>query len=147
MIYRFALPEEIKEGQIKFLESLNLKYIYDLRSVEETVKTGTISLKHGLTRNIEIMDTGKQNDYSLMQTMDQSDFSQFMIDLYEDFAKSSGFEEVMDMILKQESPKFAFHCTAGKDRTGILGAVIMFILDFNIDDIVTEYLKIDSEFE
>ena len=75
MIYHFALPEEINEIQIKFLESLNLKYIYDLRSVEETVKTGTISLKHGLTRNIEIMDTGKQNDYSLIQPLDQSDFS------------------------------------------------------------------------
>ncbi|KFZ26587.1 MAG: Tyrosine phosphatase family protein [Candidatus Izimaplasma bacterium HR2] len=147
LIYRFALAEGINQRQIIFLETLKLKYIYDLRSAEETVKTGAISLKHGLTRNIEIMDTGKQNDYSSLKMMDQSQFSQFMVNLYADFAKSSGIKEALEMIIEQKSPEFAFHCTAGKDRTGILGAVIMFVLDFNVDDIVTEYLRMDSIFE
>ena len=147
MIYRFALPEEINSRQIKHLESLNLKYIYDLRNVEESTKTGVISLKYGLTKNVEIMDTGKQNDYSFFQTMDQSHFSQFMVNLYAGFAKSSGFRDALKMILNQKSPEFAFHCTAGKDRTGILGAVIMFVLDFDIADIITEYLRIDGAVE
>jgi len=52
MIYRFGLTEEINEIQIKYLESLNFKYIYDLRNVKKKVKTSTISLKNELTRNI-----------------------------------------------------------------------------------------------
>ncbi len=56
MIFRFALPKKINKNQLEQIESLNIKYIYDLRSIEETVKTGTISLEHILTRNIKIMD-------------------------------------------------------------------------------------------
>ena len=56
MIFRFALPKKINKNQLEQIESLNIKYIYDLRSIEETVKTGTISLEHILIRNIKIMD-------------------------------------------------------------------------------------------
>ena len=55
MIYRFALPEEINSRQIKHLESLNLKYIYDLRNVEESTKNnGTNFRKFFISQGMQL---------------------------------------------------------------------------------------------
>src|SRR5690606_5939773 len=46
-------------------------------------------------------------------------------------------------IVLEERP-FLFHCHAGKDRTGAVGALIMWLLDFSEDAIIEEYIKLDS---
>ena len=47
-------------------------------------------------------------------------------------------------ILKQETEPFLYHCTAGKDRTGIFSAILMMAMDFDMDAVSEEYMRINK---
>src|SRR5690606_28358563 len=46
--------------------------------------------------------------------------------------------------LIQDDQSFLFHCHAGKCRTGGLCAIFLWMLEFNEDAIITEYLRLDQ---
>ena len=75
----------------------------------------------------------------------KEDIVQVMVGMYRDsFSQTSGYRPVLEQIAAQSSPGFLFHCSAGKDRTGVFGAILMMILDFDIETIKEEYLRIDT---
>ncbi|MEM9327069.1 MAG: tyrosine-protein phosphatase, partial [Bacteroidota bacterium] len=48
--------------------------------------------------------------------------------------------QIFDMLLEEDSYPLVFHCTAGKDRTGLLSALILSALEVPQDVIFNEYL-------
>ncbi len=56
-------------------------------------------------------------------------------------ANADGLKRFFDIILEGEpNDKVLFHCTAGKDRTGIAGALLMRALGAAEEDITTDFL-------
>lgn len=47
--------------------------------------------------------------------------------------------EIMAMIARAEDGAVMFHCTAGKDRTGIVAALLLGLAEVSADDIVADY--------
>ncbi len=140
-IYRSADVSEASEKDIEELKSKDIFNIIDLRNEEEI--TSLIDQKDSSFRvfNNQIIKDVKQNDISKINPTQIYDF---MIKLYrESFVDTEGFKNEMEYILSLDGEAFLFHCTAGKDRTGITGAILMYILNFDTKDIVKEYLKID----
>lgn len=74
-----------------------------------------------------------------------SDVEAFMISLYRDYLALSPVLKPLFKQLIHERKPFVFHCSAGKDRTGVVGALIMSLLNFEKDAIIHEYLTIDPK--
>ncbi len=68
-----------------------------------------------------------------------------MVDLYRRFVSHAASRTViaaaMRVIVTPGELPLLFHCTAGKDRTGWLAAVVLTALDVDRETIVTDYLR------
>ncbi|WOO87671.1 tyrosine-protein phosphatase [Mollicutes bacterium LVI A0039] len=139
-IYRSADVSRASSTDIEELLSNNICNIIDLRSSEEI--STLLNHEQISIENIDIIGDGKQNE---LDKYSAADISTMMIDLYErKFLETSGFKKEFAYIESLQGKPFLFHCTAGKDRTGITGAILMHLLDFSYEDIKNEYLQIDE---
>lgn len=58
----------------------------------------------------------------------------------DDFSVSK-ISEALKIIMNNRDGSVLYHCTAGKDRTGVTTAILLKILGVSYDDIVSDYLK------
>lgn len=139
-IYRSADVSSASQADIEQLLELGINHIIDLRSSQEITK---LIDNHQITiKNIDIIGNGDQN---LVEQYQVHELAQIMINLYQkDFIATDGFKAELEHILSLEGEPFLFHCTAGKDRTGITAAILMHLLGFNYQQIKEEYLQIDQ---
>ncbi len=141
-IYRSADSSLASKSDIDYLVENNIIDIIDLRSPMEIEKHPTISDERVKRVHINIIDHGKQNE---MAKFSIDTMQNIMVELYRDeFVDTDGYTEEMAYILGLKGSPFMFHCTAGKDRTGTTGAILMHVLGFTKEQIIEEYLKIDE---
>lgn len=139
-VYRSADVSNATAKDIKQLLDMDITNIIDLRSAEEI--TTVLTDDQIKVENIEIIDNGKQNQ---VDKFSPSELAEIMINLYQkEFVNTDGFKTELEYILGLDGAPFLFHCTAGKDRTGITAAILMHVLDFSYEDIKREYLEIDE---
>ncbi len=131
-IYRSAYPLYATK---EFFDEKGIKHVIDLRGDEEISREPAVEIVD--YKQFDIVGKGDQNIVSL-------DIENIMVNLYgKDFVKTKAFFDVLNFIGSVDGDGFLFHCTAGKDRTGITGALLMSILGFTKQDIYDEYLTID----
>lgn len=139
-LYRSADVSSASANDIDSLETLGIHDIIDLRTANEITKqldSEQIKIKH-----INIIADDKQNQFEMV---DVPRLAHIMIDLYQkEFVETDGFKHVLEYILQLEGEPVLFHCTAGKDRTGITAVILMHLLGFSYEDIKAEYLEIDE---
>lgn len=139
-IYRSADVSHASAGDIEHLLELGINHIIDLRSAKEIEQL--LSNENIHIENIDIIGNGNQNDVDKIEI---HELAKVMIKLYQhDFIASQGFTTELEYIKSLNGAPFLFHCTAGKDRTGITGAILMHLLGFSYEDIKNEYLTIDK---
>jgi protein-tyrosine phosphatase len=144
-ILRGGIAKRVSENDITALMSLGVRYIYDFRNAYEIAEIPSLSSDKFTTVHFDIIPQAAPRSYARLKTTDADTVKNVMAGRYAThFARTDAYKPVIKSILSQDSPGFLFHCTAGKDRTGIFGAILMLALDFDIDDIRTEYLTIDQ---
>ncbi|WP_390892602.1 tyrosine-protein phosphatase [Listeria booriae] len=141
-LYRSSLLTNITEKDKDTLEKLGVSWICDLRSTSEIAAKPTPALAHIKNRHIPI-GTAK-NESTESQKIDLPDdhrvYEPLMGESYRVFAQSKdGFREIFNDIIEKEEVPFLFHCTAGKDRTGVLGALLLKLLDVPENTILADY--------
>ncbi|WP_376740358.1 tyrosine-protein phosphatase [Listeria booriae] len=141
-LYRSSLLTNITEKDKGTLEKLGVSWICDLRSTSEIAAKPTPALAHIKNRHIPI-GTAK-NESTESQKIDIPDdhrvYEPLMGESYRVFAQSKdGFREIFNDIIEKEEVPFLFHCTAGKDRTGVLGALLLKLLDIPENTILADY--------
>ncbi|EGW32086.1 uncharacterized protein SPAPADRAFT_61167 [Spathaspora passalidarum NRRL Y-27907] len=126
------------------LQTLGIKAIFDLRSDGEVKQDGYPQNleQYGIVRIHAPVFTN--DDYSpqaiaLRYTNLMTSWSTY-IHVYEDMLELGTFayKTVFEFIRDQNQP-FVFHCTAGKDRTGILGMLILLLAGVDKNTIAREY--------
>ncbi|MBC2282895.1 tyrosine-protein phosphatase [Listeria booriae] len=141
-LYRSSLLTNITEKDKDTLEKLGVNWICDLRSTSEIAAKPTPALAHIKNRHIPI-GTAK-NESTESQKIDIPDdhrvYEPLMGESYRVFVQSKdGFREIFNDIIEKEEVPFLFHCTAGKDRTGVLGALLLKLLDVPENTILADY--------
>ncbi|MDE6620562.1 MAG: tyrosine-protein phosphatase [Lachnospiraceae bacterium] len=128
--FRSDFPENLTNEEIQWLLDNNIITIVDLRSDEETAKK-TCSLKEikGF-RYYHLPVTGGGDTPKSLEHLHI--VYQQMID--------DNMKNIIDTIMNAESNVMYF-CTAGKDRTGVVSALILKRLGFSDDIIVDDYMK------
>ncbi|KAG0264144.1 hypothetical protein BG011_007412 [Mortierella polycephala] len=141
IIYRCAdISKPTPEG-IKVLESLNIKDVFDLRSNSETERRGTFESPNIKRHHIPVFS---EDDYSPAQIAVR--FAMYLSGT-EGFAAAymsmlpnirQFLTPVLEHIVKKGTP-FIVHCTAGKDRTGVVCALLQMICGVDEEQIAWEY--------
>lgn len=145
-IYRSAHLHKLKKKSVKTLENLGIKEIIDLRNSKEISQKPDVIPQNVDYKNYSAFeDEGDQLNQAkklvLKGKVKGSDANQRMLDFYKTYATENPevIKKIIHEILDAENPVL-YHCTAGKDRTGIITALILTILKFDKATIENDYL-------
>ncbi|MNU19402.1 Tyrosine-protein phosphatase precursor [compost metagenome] len=146
MLYRSGHLHKLKKRSIKTLGNLRIKEIIDLRNSKEISQKPDVIPQNVDYKNYSAFeDEGDQLDQAkklvLKGKVKGSDADQRMLDFYKTYAAENPeiIKKIIHEILDSETPVL-YHCTAGKDRTGIITALILTILKFDRTTIYNDYL-------
>lgn len=126
------------------LAELRLSRSFDFRGVNERA-TAAYELPGVVQHSLSIEPTVVQSLRALMDTgerLNEHDAVALMQQTYRAFVhdNSSRFGELFSHLLDSDAP-LVFHCTAGKDRTGFVVAMLLAALRVPRDDILDDYLE------
>lgn len=130
------------------LNSLKIKTVYDLRSNAEIQKEpytipNDVTYKHypvlgsldGFLKDLNFDLSSSKQAFNLLNN------NSFMEDINKEMALNpTMFGEIIKDIIKLNGKPILFHCSAGKDRTGILSALLLLCLDVSYEEIMKDYL-------
>jgi protein-tyrosine phosphatase len=146
MFYRSAHLHKLKKKSFKQLGELGITEIIDLRNSKE-ISQSPDQLPNGITykKYSAFEDEGDQLSQArklvLKGKVNASDADKRMIDFYREYVTENPetIKTIITEIMESDKPVL-YHCTAGKDRTGIVTALILTILKFDKETIYNEYL-------
>lgn len=145
-ILRSGELSHASEKDLNTLKKYGLKNIYDFRAENELIHSPQLIDKDFISHHYDILEQAGNFDTRRMSNVTQEMLINFMAKMYSDkFGTTTKYKGIFNSILNQEEDPFLFHCSAGKDRTGIFGIILMFVLDFELEDIKNEYLKVDEK--
>lgn len=144
--YRSAHLHKLKKKSFKTFENLGIKEIIDLRNSKEISQKPDQLSDIFIYKNYSAFeDEGDQLTQAkklvLKGKVNGSDADQRMLDFYKNYVTENQviIKEIIHEILDSKTPVL-YHCTAGKDRTGIITALILTILKFDRETIDNDYL-------
>lgn len=143
-IFRSAQLSELTPGDLQRIEALRIRSVYDLRSTEEQASEPTAwtgpDAPARLTHAYSI-------DYApfvaaFANGIDAAGARALMTGFYGQMSESYKvqFREVFAELLSPEEGAVLYHCTAGKDRTGVTTAMILMALGVSREVVMADYL-------
>jgi len=147
LFFRCAMLEEATKNDVKELNALGVKLVFDYRNPGEVPGDGGYPYNQiGAMRFAFPMLTGKNKLYRLQtQSNLKRAFSRVSIEDVKDTYRAlpfgnEGYKRMAKALTDGETP-FIQHCSAGKDRTGVGSAILLGILGVSFAEILKDYLK------
>jgi len=144
--YRSGNLYRLKNSSFNELDRLGIKEIIDLRNAKEIAdKPDNLPENIIYKKYSAFEDQGDQLSQAkklvLKGKVNASDADKRMLDFYREYVTENPetIKQIITEILESDQPVL-YHCTAGKDRTGIITALILTILKFDKDTIYNDYL-------
>jgi len=136
-LYRGDGPHALTPNDVERLGSLGLVTIIDLRTPDEVTR-GCYSavLPDVVEYHLPMVDVLPDAD-EISGWMDPAVVALRYREMLEHGAQS--IAEVLAMLSDPSAYPAMFHCSAGKDRTGIVAAVLLGLLNVPVDTIVADY--------
>lgn len=138
MICRSDVLYKLSFKDKKFLKrEHNVRVVIDLRRKEE-IKRLKDSHIFGVKR-LHIPLASSEVKYIQIKSLTLPDMTAF----YNEFVQPSKKEiwrTLFSWLLKDNTKGILYHCSSGKDRTGVLTAVILTVLGFDKDTVYKDYL-------
>jgi protein-tyrosine phosphatase len=145
VIYRSANPDAINKSDLKKLHALDIRTIIDLRAPEESKK------KPKVISNIETLslplDFEKTTRERLMPFLYKKgvhdEIDKINSSLYIEILDAAipVFRQVIETLMTPERSPVLIHCQAGKDRTGVICALIQLALGADRQSIIDDYMR------
>lgn len=142
LVFRCANTSTVTDKGVQELQQLGIKTVFDLRSESERERVGTARIPGLEVRWTPVFHNQDSSPAALAKR-----YSHF-------FDPTSGFESAYREILSKAGPAYRqiflhlrdrpndgiiVHCTAGKDRTGVLCALILSFMGVDKDTVAREY--------
>lgn len=145
-LYRSGHLFKLEKNYFETLENLGIREIIDLRNSREIAQKPD-RLPEGIIYKNEsaFEDEGDQLDQArrlvLKGKVNSDDAERRMLDFYRNYVTEHPevIRKIVTEILESNAPVL-YHCTAGKDRTGIITALVLTVLRFDKESIVNDYL-------
>lgn len=149
MIFRSPELSANDDGDISFLNKIDVDYIIDFRTKEEiksrpdfvfsNIKYINVPMYNGGKYKYIIVSVKAKIRVLLLSKKNAIKLKQNKIDSYMEMPFSKSLNIIF--ALMDNGKRFLFHCTEGKDRTGVTASVIEYCLGRNKEEILIEYLK------
>jgi len=129
----------------KAIADLKFKYIFDFRSKAELAKSEAEYIPNG-TSYVQcsanhLLHEKRLDDLDFTKPDFDADLEEWLINSYKDMPfENQAYRNVFDVLRRKQAP-FYFHCSAGKDRTGICAALILLLLGCSEEVVYEDYLK------
>lgn len=122
----------------KAREVLGVRSVVDLRDTEEVQRNGRAPfLQHPVRYfHVPILDGERR---ASQQAQERPDFDMARLYLRMLRKGAQDFVKAMRTIAERSHEPVVFHCAAGKDRTGLLAAILLGAMGVSDDDIVGDY--------
>lgn len=137
MLYRSDGLQRASPADLETFARLGLRSVVDLRTAEEVVRQGRIPDGPGRSYcHLPMFDLLPPAEDA--PSWDRPDFvaAEYLRIVSEG---APAIAEVLAMLAEADSYPLVYHCFAGKDRTGILSAIVLELLGVGDDDIVSDY--------
>lgn len=144
LIYRSANPDRVNEKDLKKLKGLGIKTIIDLRDPSE-FSSGKAEIPGIEIINIPLKFesvTRQRLRPLLKRNYDPEGINRVTNGIYIEILDALGpvLGRTAELILERNNTPLLIHCQAGKDRTGILIALLQMIADADREEIIRDYL-------
>lgn len=146
--FRSDCVSKLTDWDLEILDGYNLKTIIDLRSNSESGKDPNPFSTNDKYDFHHVSLAGDIDPNSFMNLKSISE--NYLLDLYIDIIdnKKEHVKKVLDLIKDMEdNTSIVFHCTAGKDRTGVIAMLLLGIVGVEKQDIVTNYEQSSTNLE
>lgn len=142
MLYRSAQIDSIAPCTLQELQSIGIKTIIDLRTKEEYSNLPQLDDKF---HTVHIPIAAAKMDSILQDVQDEKispdTIYRLVKDTYQDLVNKyqKEIKEVFTLLLDADNYPILIHCTTGKDRTGIISALILASLGVNEEVMMDDY--------
>ena len=147
LVFRGAALCDLTADERELVSGLGLSAVLDLRAEGERALGGTWAPDGATYHHVSGMydQTGAEVDFSpagisRLQATIASDPDHFMANLYASMAHGNPALHRLVEIVRAGALPLYFHCTAGKDRTGVAAATVYIMLGVDDETIIDEYL-------
>jgi protein-tyrosine phosphatase len=135
-VFRSDALHQLSEEDLRRLEALGVVRVIDLRSPEEVAANGRGSLGDS---DVEYISAP-----IIPSTSGESQGAPPGDDIAERYAwylevGRAAFVEVFETLAASDRGAVVFHCAAGKDRTGVVAALLLTALGVGDDDVASDY--------
>ncbi len=127
---RSDIPEKLTRGEIEWLLSNNVKTVVDLRSERECKKSSCCLINEPGFNYINLPVSNGNAIPAKPELVASS---------YLDMIDEKMFEIIKT--IENSEDNVLFFCTAGKDRTGVVSALLLKRMGVSDDEIVADYLE------
>ena len=148
MIYRADKISGLSTQDQLYLERLKLSKIIDFRSDEErsdsphSLLLGSNIVIEALPVTVEAAQIEKVTARLQQEDVTAEDMALFLIEANREMIErfTPVYKQWLHSLLDENNYPQVFHCTAGKDRTGLAAALLLQVLGVAADDIMADYL-------
>ena len=143
-VYRSGALGHLSQEDADYLQNLGLRLVCDLRTPKEAeANPDQLSFKPTPTYIHKPMYSGNNSSQRLQTLFYNSEqlyammvqaYTEHMVD-----ANGETFGDILRRLADKNNLPAVIHCTAGKDRTGIAGAVLLMLLGVPDEIIVADY--------
>ena len=144
IFYRCGAPGDLNEEELEYVRSLGIRHIFDFRSLYEALECPDPEIG-AQYHNINAIVDEKGNEVvfdpeGIEKGANEHEQAQiFLRKMYGGLPFAKAYQEMMKVIQREETP-ILFHCSAGKDRTGIAAVIILLLLGVNEETALADYM-------
>lgn len=138
VLYRADSLARLDGADLQTFLSLGIRTVLDLRDTETVRKHGRVPAFRGqLYVNVQPQNVR----YGWDEYRDGMDLARFIADRYLDMAAESmtHFARALETLASPKRLPAVFHCQVGRDRTGVLAALVLTLLGVADDEIAEDY--------
>lgn len=141
----------LSAGDIDQLERLNVTQVHDFRRQEEQSQSPSAAVRADFIDDyqISIGDISRFWEFLFEGELTPESSHQLVVNSYGPCieAISTPFRRFMQEILNNANNASIFHCSAGKDRTGMAAALLLSALDVPRETIIDDYLLTQKHYD
>ena len=149
-IFRSESLARLTDADVANVATLNIELLYDLRNADERVRDPNRWQPRNVLETLADLDSDELGavhffgwrDRITDPAFDVARARQWMLNAYGAMPRlfAGCLASALKHLSASSSPVTLLHCTAGKDRTGFVSAMVLFALGVSRDDIVEDYL-------
>jgi protein-tyrosine phosphatase len=133
-VFRSNSLQELTQDDLQIIrERLGLATVLDLRSGREISRDGLGPLEHEPLRYVNLPMLQEKRDYQPGRV------ETGLVDRYLSYLDFARENVVKALETIAEAQPLVFHCSAGKDRTGVLAALVLGCLGVDSETVVSDY--------